>query len=389
MTMTGLHVSAELSRTPVSRTSRRGLVGIPPAVQEIALRRVIARSEEFGDPLPAEVTGILLIVVASVMENQLTPGAVVDARAQTDIGRRLIEVIREEVTQCWRVHGIHETDLPMLLLAIERVREAVANGDAESFATSLGGNDGVSLLVEVAHDMHSPLNSILFLAETLQRGGSGPVTDMQRRQLGLICTAALGLSSVGSDIIDFTRSDKLLEPRPVPFSVTTVLEAVRDIVRPMAEVKNLTVSVEPPEIDERLGHPVALRRVLLNLTTNALKFTEQGTVNITARETRQGWLEFAVRDSGRGIDAAAMPTLFHPVRVAPQRDPDERRGNKLFSNTGLGLMICRKLAGAMGSQLRVETQLGRGTRFFFELELPECPSRRSSDAERRKATSEA
>jgi len=364
-------------------------VGIPPAVQEIALRRVIARSEEFGDPLPAEVTGILLIVVASVMENQLTPGAVVDARAQTDIGRRLIEVIREEVTQCWRVHGIHETDLPMLLLAIERVREAVANGDAESFATSLGGNDGVSLLVEVAHDMHSPLNSILFLAETLQRGGSGPVTDMQRRQLGLICTAALGLSSVGSDIIDFTRSDKLLEPRPVPFSVTTVLEAVRDIVRPMAEVKNLTVSVEPPEIDERLGHPVALRRVLLNLTTNALKFTEQGTVNITARETRQGWLEFAVRDSGRGIDAAAMPTLFHPVRVAPQRDPDERRGNKLFSNTGLGLMICRKLAGAMGSQLRVETQLGRGTRFFFELELPECPSRRSSDAERSKATSEA
>src|SRR6266704_450284 len=93
MTMTGLHVSAELSRTPVSRTSRRGLVGIPPAVQEIALRRVIARNEEFGDPLPAEVTGILLIVVASVMENQLTPGAVVDARAQTDIGRRLIEVI--------------------------------------------------------------------------------------------------------------------------------------------------------------------------------------------------------------------------------------------------------------------------------------------------------
>src|SRR5438094_160033 len=134
--MTGLHVSAELSRTSVSRTPRQGLVGIPPAVQE------------------------------------------------------------------------------------------------------------------VAHDMHSPLNSILFLAETLQRGGSGPVTDMQRRQLGLICTAALGLSSVGSDIIDFTRSDKLLEPTPVPFSVTTVLEAVRDIVRPMAGVRNLTVSVEPPEIDE-------------------------------------------------------------------------------------------------------------------------------------------
>ena len=168
-----------------------------------------------------------------------------------------------------------------------------------------------------------------------------------------------------------------------------MLEAVRDIVRPMAEVKQLTVRIEPPKVDERLGHPVALRRVLLNLTTNALKFTEHGTVDISAHDTRQGWLEFAVRDSGRGIDAAAMPTLFHPVRVAPPRGANETRGSKLFSNTGLGLMICRKLAEAMGSQLRVETQLGRGTRFFFELELPECPSRRNSDPQRSKATSAA
>lgn len=325
------------------------------------------------------------MVVASVLETQITPAMVMDARVQSSLGRRLLEVMREEVMQRWKEHGITEAELPVLLLAIERVREAIASGDANSLASQLG-SEGLNLLVEVAHDMHSPLASILFLAETLQRGESGAVNDVQRRQLGLICTAALGLSSVGSDIIALRRSEQLLEPTPVPFSVTGVLESVRDIVRPMAEVKQIEVRIEPPEVDQRLGHPVALRRVLLNLTTNALKFTEQGFVEISTREARPGWVEFGVRDSGRGIDPAMMPTLFDPVRDAPRRE-SEVRGSKLFSNTGLGLTICRKLAEAMGSQLRVETQLGWGTRFFFELELPLFASRRDSDPSRtRQAT---
>jgi signal transduction histidine kinase len=141
-------------------------------------------------------------------------------------------------------------------------------------------------------------------------------------------------------------------------------------------------------MDERLGHPVALRRVLLNLTTNALKFTERGSVELSTHESRPGWIEFAVRDTGRGIDAAMMPTLFDPVRRAA-RGGRVVRDSKLFSNTGLGLTICRKLAAAMGSELRVETQIGLGTRFFFELELPFCPSRRNSDPERRKQETSA
>jgi signal transduction histidine kinase len=266
--------------------------------------------------------------------------------------------------------------LPVLLLAMERAREAMLNPAAHALVTQLGSSAGLELLAEIAHDMHSPLASILVLADTLQRKESGPLTEMQQRQLGLIATAALGLSSVGSDIIDLTRSELLLEPRPIPFSVGSVIESVRDIVRPIEEVKRLTVRVKPPTDDERIGHPVALRRVLLNLTTNALKFTESGFVEISAHETKPGFMEFAVRDSGRGIDPAMMATLFDSVREA-RRGPDHRRG-KLFSTTGLGLAICRKLAEGMGSRLEVETQPGRGTRFFFELALPLCPSLRES-----------
>ncbi len=211
--------------------ARPGLVGVPPAIQQHAARQVIARCQELGNPSRAQVTDVLLIVVASILEMQITPGTVIDARAQSALGRLLLELMRDEVMRSWRHYAIDETELPVLLLAIERVRDAIANRDVHSLAAQLGGGDGLNLLADVAHDMRSPLASILFLAETLQRGA---VNDVQREQLGLICTAALGLSSVGNDIIDLTRSELLLEPTPVPFSVTSVLHSVRDIVRPIA-----------------------------------------------------------------------------------------------------------------------------------------------------------
>src|SRR5204862_2385826 len=105
-----------------------------------------------------------------------------------------------------------------------------------------------------------------------------------------------------------------------------------------------------------------------------LKFTDAGYVEIVAREiggadsTR---IEFAVRDSGRGIPADKITTLFQPLRKE-----SGRRGH-LFSQTGLGLTICRKLATAMKSDLKVESQTGWGTRFYFELDLPVVAARRS------------
>jgi len=162
-----------------------------------------------------------------------------------------------------------------------------------------------------------------------------------------------------------------VEREPVPLSVTAVLEAVCDIVHPMAEEKQLAVRLLPPSMNERLGHPVALSRVLLNLTTNALKFTDEGYVEIVTQEIGENRVEFAVRDSGKGIDAAVVTTLFQPLRVAP----GGRRG-QTFSQTGLGLTICRKLVEAMGSELQVETRAGWGTRFYFEIDMPPCPSPR-------------
>ena len=299
----------------------------------------------------------------------------VDPRIHSTLGRRLLELLRSEVVESWREVGVPDTELLSLLIAMERVRVTIQPNWAQTFAQQLSGTDGLALLMDVAHDLRSPLTSILVLAETLQRGQSGVVNEVQRRQLGLIYTAALGLSSVASDIIEFTQGgDQLVENEPSAFSVTAMLESVRDIVRPIAEEKHLTVRLLAPTHDQRMGYPVALSRVLLNLTTNALKFTDQGYVEIVAQELGEEGstsIEFAVRDSGRGIPPDKITTLFQPLRKE-----SGRRGH-LFSQTGLGLTICRKLATAMKSELKVESKTGWGTRFYFELDLPVVAVRRS------------
>ncbi len=329
---------------------------------------------------PDEVSELLRLVAAATHEARFaaTPPArvapKVDPRIHSSLGRRLLELLRSEVVEGWREVGVPDTELLPLFSAMERVRVTIQPNWAQTFAQQLSGKDGVALLMDVAHDLRSPLTSILVLAETLQQGQTGAVNEAQRRQLGLIYTAALGLSCVASDIIEFTQGgDQLVEQDPAPFSVTAMLESVRDIVRPIAEEKQLTVRLLAPTHDQRLGHPVALSRVLLNLTTNALRFTEEGYVEIVAQEVGEGSerVEFAVRDSGRGIPPDKITTLFQPLRK------ESGRRGQLFSQTGLGLTICRKLATAMKSELKVESRTGWGTRFYFELDLPVVVVRRS------------
>jgi signal transduction histidine kinase len=314
-----------------------------------------------------EATAHLAQVCLAIRSEASGLDAGATAVARNPLSRRLLGLVRSSFVQ--RVQSLPPPD-PAQLLRVLAAMEAVSHGLevdwSQHFADRLAAPDGLELVVEVAHDLRSPLTSILFLAETLQRGRSGPVNPVQERQLGLIYSAAFGLSSVASDVIELARGgDRLVDLDPIPFSVTDILESVRDIVQPIAEEKNLAVRLTPPEADFRIGHPVALSRVLLNLTTNALKFTAEGYVEVTARQTDNARaIEFSVRDTGRGIPPQSMATLFEPFRRR------QKPGEYAFSGSGLGLSICRKLVEAMGSTLDVETTQGVGTRFHFVLDLP-------------------
>lgn len=285
----------------------------------------------------------------------------------TILARRVLVLMRRRSLE--EVAHLEDPPEPAEILrflqAFEFISEELEADWSSHLANRLSGPDGLEMVVEVAHDLRSPITSILFLAETLQQGRSGPITELQERQLGLIYSAAFGLSAMASDVLELARGgDRLVDLDPIPFSIADILESVRDIVVPIAEEKGLTVTASEPPSDFRIGHPVALSRVLLNLTTNALKFTDEGVVEIHAIETGPDSVLFAVKDSGRGIAPAAMRTLFEPFRRR------QSEGQYTFSGSGLGLSICRKLVEAMGSEMQVETSTDQGTRFYFELRLP-------------------
>src|SRR6266516_1915274 len=259
-----------------------------------------------------------LLAAMALAVDQGRPGYVTSLlpRPTPSLGHRLVEMLQTELLQAWSESATPISPSAILgtLNALEQVRQAISDDPARELSQRLSTSttEGLDLLVEVIHDLRSPLTSILFLAETLQRGQSGPVNEVQHRQVGLIYSAALGLSALVADAIELARGgDELADGDPSPFSVAELMESVRTIVRPMAEEKGL-----------------------------------------------------AVRDTGPGVNPEALATLFQPFRRA------RGRHGYCFSGTGLGLAITRKLVEAMHSTLALETRANWGTRFSFELDLP-------------------
>jgi len=249
-------------------------------------------------------------------------------------------------------------------VAVAKARPALDPEPAE-MAAWLAGANGLDLVVDLAHDLRSPLTSILFLVEALQQGQDGPLTPAQSRQLRLIYSAAFSLCATASDALELARgSNRLVDRASAPFSVAETFASVRSMVLPIAEEKGLAVRLVHPVPERRVGHARAVSRTLLNLATNAVKFTDNGFVELTARPIGAKRLEFSVRDTGPGFDPAFLGAPYQPV------SPTSADGRHHFSSSGLGLAICSKLVRAMGSELRVESRPSWGSRFFFEVDCP-------------------
>jgi two-component sensor histidine kinase len=345
----------------------------PPILRGAAEAVWRAFRNDFGDATDrAEALAVLRDVAARTRRalDGAGPARDGDPRSRSALGRYMVDRVSDAVfAGCDGVPGRQPSALAWAQ-AFGDVRRALEPDWAEYFTSRLTGPGCHDLVVEVAHDLRSPLTSVLFLAETLQREQSGPVTDIQRRQLGLIYAAALGLSTVTSDIIELARGgDRLVDTEPAPFSISEIFESVRDIVHPIAEEKGLEIRLRLLDSDHRLGQPLALSRVLLNLTTNALKFTDQGYVEIAADAGPLDTVAFSVRDTGHGISQEALETLYQPFRRVASRE-----SGYCFSGTGLGLAICRRLVEAMGGTLEVDTGADWGTRFSFTLTLPRAHS---------------
>src|SRR5882724_12253219 len=252
---------------------------------------------------------------------------------------------------------------------VATVPRATPEPEPQDLTACLAGPNGLDLVVELAHDLRSPLTSILFLTEALQQGQGGTVTLEQSRQLGLVYSAALCLCATASNVLKLARGgNRLVDRSPAPFSVAETFASVRSMILPIAEEKGLAVRLVHPVPERRVGQARALSRVLLNLATNAVKFTDTGYVELAARPIGTKRLEFSVRDTGAGFDPVLQRALYQPVRAA------SANGRHQVSSSGPGLALCRKLVKVMGTEPQVETHPNWGTRFYFEVDCPPAGS---------------
>jgi len=226
-------------------------------------------------------------------------------------------------------------------------------------------------LANVSHEIRTPMNGVMGMTDlALQM----PLPAEARRYLEVAQSSADLLLQVIDDVLDFSKVEAgKLDMHPVELDVRAEIDQLVALMGPRAEARGLMLNARVHNSVPQLfvGDPVRLRQILLNLTANALKFTDRGSVTIEVRaldsheaEASEVELHFAVRDTGVGISPEHQGRIFDAfVQVAGV--PNGDRGG-----TGLGLAIAARLVGLMGGELRVTSTPGTGSTFFFVVKFP-------------------
>lgn len=225
-----------------------------------------------------------------------------------------------------------------------------------------------TFLAAMSHEIRTPMNGVLGMLEVLERT---PLVPEQRGVLSVIRESASALLTIIDDILDFSKIEAgRLRLESVPTSLRDIAEGVVDLLATRAREKRLDLitSVADDAAGPRLGDPVRLRQIMLNLVGNAIKFTEGGHIALSVACRAEGLVRITVADSGIGLDEEQRGRLFQPFTQAD--DSTTRR----FGGTGLGLSICRRLVEMMGGTIGVESRLGEGSTFWFEVPLPLAPA---------------
>lgn len=246
--------------------------------------------------------------------------------------------------------------LALALSAMESARDAAEHA---SHAKS-------EFVSRMSHELRTPLNAILGFAELLE---AEQLSASQQNYVGLINSSGKHLMDLINAVLDHAKIESgSLTLEHIAYDFTDTIDYVGTIVAPRASAKGLSyvTSVSPALPRRVMGDPTRLRQVLINLLINAIKFTEQGAVEMRVA-AEDGKLHFSVRDSGIGMDAEAQDRLFKPFSQA-----DDSVTRK-FGGTGLGLVISRELIEAMGGTIQVESAPGAGTCFWFWLPFQEAP----------------
>ena len=243
----------------------------------------------------------------------------------------------------------------------ERTRELSVAKEAAESADHLKS----AFLATMSHELRTPLNSIIGFTGILLQGLAGELTAEQRKQLGMVQTSARHLLALITDVLDISKIEAgQLVLSTERLDVRDCIAACVATIEPLAHKKGLQLQSElSGPVPELMGDRRRIEQILLNLIGNAIKFTDQGTINIAL--LHQGdHLAVSVRDTGIGIAAAELTSIFQPFHQLEVGLARKHEGS------GLGLSICRRLVEMMGGTIGVESTPGRGSQFTFTLPLP-------------------
>ena len=265
------------------------------------------------------------------------------------------------VSQGEITHRVEERTLE-LADANRRLEDAYRVAEKASNAKS-------DFLANMSHEIRTPMNAVIGLSAILSK--SEPLSDKQRQYIGTLRTSAESLMSLITDLLDISKiENEAIVLDHARFSMKRILDEVVSIISVKADEKGIAITMECDDMLDMtfVGDATRIRQVLLNVVSNAVKFTNAGYVHVHAhagyeRGSRLVYALVRVEDTGIGIPADKQEAIFSKFS---QADPSV---NRKYGGTGLGLPISKRLVELMGGSIRLESQDGKGTTFRIDLPL--------------------
>jgi CheY-like chemotaxis protein len=227
-------------------------------------------------------------------------------------------------------------------------------------------------LANMSHELRTPLNSTLILAKLLADNKDGNLNETQVKYAQTISSAGKDLLTLINDVLDLSRIEAgKIDVSAEPVRVASITDSLVKLFQPQALEKRLqfAATVEPGTPEEIQTDPQRLSQILKNLLSNALKFTEQGEIELRIFRTGPATVAFAVRDSGVGIEPHQHDVIFEAFRQA------DGSIHRKYGGTGLGLSISRDLAQLLGGTIAVQSTPGKGSTFTLALPLDHSATR--------------